>query len=353
MSDLLKQMMEVSGNEYASVVDDGIEWSDVNCYVDTGVYILNGLLSGSIYGGIAGNRTITLAGSAACGKTYAALSILKTFLDANPKGIGLYFDTECAVTSEMFVTRGIDPKRVAVFAVDTVQKFQHQIIKILDSYIALPAAERQPMFVVLDSLGMLSTSKEMTDTAEGKETRDMTRSQLIKGLFRTISLRLGKAGVPMIVTNHTYKEQGSMYPQDIISGGGGILYSSSTIVVMSKRKDKDEEGVVGNIIRCKLYKARLTKENSEVEVQLNYDTGLNRYYGLLELAEKYGIFKKVSTRYEMPDGSKVFGKQINENPEKYYTKEVLDLLDEAAKKEFMYGSSLEVVSEKNTEEESE
>ena len=88
-----------------------------------------------------------------------------------------------------------------------------------------------------------------------------------------------------------------------------------------------------------MVKSRMTKENKQVEVLLTYDKGLNRYYGLLDLAEKYDIFKKVSTRYELPDGSKVFGKQINNNPEKFFTKEILDQLEEAAKKEFTYGSN--------------
>ena len=89
------------------------------------------------------------------------------------------------------------------------------------------------------------------------------------------------------------------------------------------------------------------EQNKLVDVKLSYSKGLDRYYGLVELAEKHGIFKKVSTRYELPDGRKVFGKSINENPTEYYTKEILDLIDAAAKKEFLYGSEdedLEVVN---------
>jgi len=87
-----------------------------------------------------------------------------------------------------------------------------------------------------------------------------------------------------------------------------------------------------------MQKSRLTKENAQVEVKITYQHGLDRYYGLLDIAEKYGIFKKVSTRYELPDGSKVFGKSINETPEKYYTEEVLTLIDNACKSEFLYGA---------------
>ena len=100
---------------------------------------------------------------------------------------------------------------------------------------------------------------------------------------------------------------------------------------------KDGTEVVGDIIHCKNYKSRLTKENAMIDVMLTYQKGLDKYYGLVAIAEEAGIFKKVSTRYEMPDGTKVFGKAINDNPEKYFTKEVLDKIDEQAKKQFLYG----------------
>ena len=89
----------------------------------------------------------------------------------------------------------------------------------------------------------------------------------------------------------------------------------------------------------------MTKENKKVDVLLRYDEGLNRYYGLLDLAEKYGIIKKVSTRYEMPDGAKVFGKQIMNEPEKYFNEPIMKQLEEAAKKEFLYGEVDKDISE--------
>ena len=193
----------------------------------------------------------------------------------------------------------------------------------------------------LDSLGMLSTTKEVEDTAEGKETRDMTRAQVLKAAFRILTLKLGKAKVPMVVTNHTYDVVGSYVPMKEMGGGSGLKYAASSIVYLSKKKEKDGTEVVGNIIKAKNQKSRLTKENSQCEVRLTYNKGLDKYYGLLTLAEKYNIFKKVSTKFELPDGSKVFGKSINDNPEKYFTDDVMKQLDEAAAKEFLYGENNE------------
>jgi RecA/RadA recombinase len=259
-------------------------------------------------------------------------------LDDNPEGVVLYFDSEQAVTSEMFKERGVDPKRVAVFPVATVEEFRRQAITIVDKCLEMKEADRKPMFIVLDSLGMLSTEKEMNDTAEGKNVRDMTRAQVVKSTFRVLTIKLGVAKIPMLMTNHTYDVVGAYVPTKEMGGGSGLKYAASTIVYLSKKKEKNTEGdVIGNIIHCKLYKARFTKENQVVDVLVRYDSGLDRYYGLVDLALESGIFKKVSTRIELPDGSTCFEKNIIENPEKYFTKEVMTRLDEAAKKQFCYG----------------
>jgi RecA/RadA recombinase len=241
----------------------------------------------------------------------------------------------------MVVDRGIDPTRMVIIPVTTVQEFRTQAIKVLDKVLAEKEDNRRPMMMCLDSLGMLSTTKEVEDTAEGKETRDMTRAQVLKAAFRILTLKLGKAKVPMVVTNHTYDVVGSYVPMKEMGGGSGLKYAASSIVYLSKKKEKDGTEVVGNIIKAKNQKSRLTKENSQCEVRLTYSKGLDKYYGLLALAEKHNIFKKVSTKFELPDGSKVFGKSINDNPEKYFTDEIMKQLDEAAAKEFLYGDNNE------------
>lgn len=338
MSEFLSSMVKSSGNKYASLVSDGLDGSDVAGFVDTGCYMLNGLLSASIYNGMPNNKITALAGESSTGKTYIALGIVSKFLRDNPDSVVLYFDSEQAVTSDMFKSRGIDPKRIAVFPVSTVEEFRHQAITIVDKYLTLPKQDQKPTFIVLDSLGMLSTSKEMADTAEGKDTKDMTRAQIIKATFRVLTVKLGIAKIPLLMTNHTYQSMG-MFPTAELAGGQGLKYAASTILYLSKRKDKNSDGeVVGNIIHCKLYKGRFTKENSMVDLRLNYETGLDPYYGLVDIAVSAGIFKKNSTRIELPDGSKVFEKVIYENPEKYFTKDILEQLNKAVYNEFSYGA---------------
>ena len=339
MSNFLKDIIKDVGNEYATLVSDGIDSADVTNFIDTGSYSFNALLSGSIFGGLADNKITAIAGEAATGKTFFALGICKNFLDKNKEAGVIYFESESAISKEMIVSRGVDATRMVIIPVATVQEFRNQSIKVLDKYLEQPEDKRKPLMFVLDSLGMLSTTKEMEDTAEGKETRDMTRSQIVKSTFRVLTLKLGRAKVPMIMTNHTYDVIGSMYPQKEMGGGSGLKYAASSIIYLGKRKEKDADNeVIGNIIHCKNYKSRLTKENAQIDVRLTYKEGLDRHYGLLEIAEEAGIFKKVSTRYEMPDGTKVFGKSINDEPEKYFTKEILKQIDETTKKKFLYGA---------------
>ncbi len=339
MSEFLGKILKKTGNEYASVVSEGVDGSDVTGYIDTGCYMFNALLSGTVHGGVPDNKILALAGESATGKTYFALGICQQFLLNNSEGVVIYFDSEQAVTSEMINGRSMDSTRIAIMPVATVEEFRRQAITIVDEYLETPEADRKPMLMVLDSLGMLSTEKEMVDTAEGKSTRDMTRAQIVKSTFRVLTLKLGKAHIPLIMTNHTYAVVGSYFPMKEMGGGSGLKYAASTIICLSKKKEKEGTDIIGNIIHCKTHKSRLTKENQEVDVRLRYDEGLSKHYGLLQMAEKCGAVKRVANRFEFPDGKKVYEKAVLSDPENYFDEEMLAKIDESCKKEFRYGSA--------------
>jgi RecA/RadA recombinase len=334
----LDTIVKESGNEFAGFVSDGVAAGDITAYVDTGSYIFNALVSGSLFGGLPSNKVTALAGESSTGKTFFALSVVRNFLAANPTGGVIYFESESAISREMIENRGIDSKRMIIMPVGTIEEFRTQACRILDKYMKEPKDERVPMLFVLDSLGMLSTSKEMEDVANDKQVRDMTKSQLIKGAFRVLTLKLGQANVPMIVTNHTYDVIGSYVPTKEMGGGTGLKYAASTIIYLGKKKEKDGTEVVGNIIKCEAKKSRLTKEGSKVETRLYFDErGLDRYYGLLELGEEHGVFTRKGNRIVVGESS-VYPSVILADPEKYFTEEVMAQLEEAARKEFSYGN---------------
>jgi RecA/RadA recombinase len=332
--DFLKEIVKEVGGEYTKLASD---IDETETYVDTGSYIFNALVSGSIFGGVSGNKITAIAGESSTGKTFFSLAVVKNFLDNNPDGYCLYFDTEAAITKSLLESRGIDTSRLVVVNVVTIEEFRSKALKAVDIYLKKPVEERKPCMFVLDSLGMLSTEKEITDALNDKQVRDMTKSQLVKGAFRMLTLKLGQANIPMIVTNHTYDVIGAYVPTKEMGGGSGLKYAASTIIYLGKKKEKDGTEVVGNIIKAKTAKSRLSKENQEVEVRLFYDErGLDRYYGLLELGELAGLWKNVAGRYEI-NGKKIYGKEILKNPDQYFTEDVMQALDAAAKEQFSYG----------------
>ena len=334
----LNKVIKELDNEFASIVDEGIAAGDCDSYVDTGSYILNALCSGSIFGGLPQNKVTALAGESSTGKTFFALSIVKNFLEQNADGEVVYFESESAISKDMMETRGIDVKRVGLVPVTTVQDFRTQSIKLVDEFMKIKKEDRPPLLFVLDSLGMLSTTKEVQDATDGKETRDMTRAQVIKSIFRILSLKLGQAGIPLIVTNHTYEVVGAYVPTKEMGGGTGLKYAASSILFLSKKKEKDGTEQVGNIIKVKAHKSRFTKENSQIETRLFFDErGLDKYYGLLELGQQYGVFERVGNRVKTEHGN-VYPSAIYKDPEKFFTPEILQALDECARKEFCYGS---------------
>ena len=348
MSNYFSDLAKAMNDENTHLLSDGNNSAEFTGWIDTGSYILNALVSGSLYGGVPNNKVVALAGEQATGKTFFALGMVKNFLQNNEDAGTIYYDTEAAVTKDMMETRGIDTNRLIVAEPQTIQQFRHHGQQVLDRY--LDGKDKPPMMMVLDSLGQLSTTKEMEDSLDGKETRDMTKAQVIKATFRTLGLKLAKAQVPMIITNHTYDVVGAYVPTKEMSGGSGLKYTASTILFLSKKRDKDVDKGEGNLIKVTAEKSRFTKEKKQVEVRLSYTHGLDRYYGLLDLAEQYNIIKKVSTRYEFPDGSKHFGKAINSDPEKFFTDDIMQRLERAAAEEYKYGPGDDYVVDFDDEE---
>ena len=348
------KLAKATQNELAQAASNGIIAGDITGWIDTGVYILNAQYSGSLYGGVPNNKIVVFAGLEGVGKTYFILSIIKHFLDTHLDGGVFLFESESAITKDMLIERGIDVTRLYVVSVSTIQEWRTQALKILKVY-KDAEKERRPMLFALDSLGNLSTTKEMADVESGSEKADMTRARLIKAAFRTITLKLGVLSVPFFVTNHTYETQG-LFSTKVQSGGSGVRYANSITVFLSKSKEKEGEDVVGSVIRSQLKKGRLTKEETKVEVKLYNDVrGLDRYYGLLELAIKYEIAVKAKAKAKTKVEQYKIGNQIASekviyaNPEKYFTEDVMKELEIAAGKEFKYGNCI-TISDTDTKE---
>ena len=175
--DFLKDIAKTAGNEYAALVSEGVRVGDVDLiYRHWFVHFQRTIEWFDLWWTMQ-TKLQRLQAESATGKTFFVMGMVKSFLDANPDAGVLYFESESAITQQMVIDRGIDPsQRMVILPVTTVQEFRTQAIRVLDKYMETPEDQRQPMMLCLDSLGMLSTTKEVDDTSEGKETRDMTIS---------------------------------------------------------------------------------------------------------------------------------------------------------------------------------
>ncbi len=320
-------------------------------FIDTGSYALNGLISSSIYGGYPDDRVTALAGDEATGKSYLALSSVKTFTDMSDDNFTLYFETENSVTRETLQSRGIG-RRAQIIPIDTIESWRNRVSGLLNN---MEKSSRKDVrfLYVLDSLGNLPSAKEMEDSIKGHDASDMgLRAKIVRSAFRTVTRRLGKHRIPLLVINHTYDVVGAWTPNantkvKDMGGGGGLKYAASSIVYLSKKIDFDKDEKVardGIIITAKLNKGRFAKPNKSVNLSLSFNTGVDRYYGLLDVAVEGGILKKRSAgRYgnviTMPDGTEIPVKQFMSSSEKYWTKDILDRVDDEFKKRHALGSN--------------
>jgi RecA/RadA recombinase len=336
VSDLLQKIINVSENKLATIVSNGTS-GDINKYIDTGCYLLNAQLSGDIYKGIPINRNTAFVGKESTGKTYAVASIVSNFIKNEQDATVIWFDTENAVSKDFFENKGVDSSRIAIFPVGCLQEFRTQIVKILDS---LNEEKKVNAMIVLDSLGMLASSKEINDAASGEDKQDMTRAKTIRSIFRIISTKLMIHKIPMLITNHTYETM-DMYGEDAIAGGGGLKYAASIICMLSKAQIKESDGTISGVtLTNKLIKGRLSKEKTKVKLLLSYSKGLHPYSGLVDIAEQAGIWVKTGNRYNVDD-NKLYEKEIMKNASTYFNKEVLDKINEYCHTLFDYGANVD------------
>ena len=335
----LKKMLKVTKNPYGSIASNGILGDNFRL-IDTGSYALNALISSDIYGGFPSNRIISFSAPQASGKSYIAQSCGRYFLEERPNNKVVMFETEGAQTSETFRKMGIDTERLLYLPVETVEDLHTQFLNLMVMIEEQPAGEKDTFLFILDSLGSLSTLKELRDRTEGAATKDMTRASSLKAFFRTCDLKLAKNDCAMIVVNHTYDNVGNPYGGQVIAGGSGMQYSSTTNVVCTKAKDVDNNEHLGSVITCTARKSRLSRENLQIKFAIKFNSGLDRYYGLFDIAVDAGVIIGSSKNYAFKDtpDKKVTEASIKRKPLKFWTKDRLNAVNEWVKVNFAYGS---------------
>ncbi len=289
-----------------------IGFNDPTDWVSTNNFALNYLISGDFNKGIPLGKVTVFAGESGAGKSF----ICSGNLVKNAQAQGIYpilIDTENALDEKWLEALGVDtsPDKLLKLNMAMIDDVAKTIVEFIAEYKTMDEADRPKVLFVIDSLGMLLTPTDVNQFEAGDLKGDMGRKpKALTALVRNCVNMFGAYNIGMVCTNHTYASQDMFDPDDKISGGQGFIYASSIVVAMRKLKLKeDEDGnkiseVKGIRAACKVMKTRYAKPFESVQVKIPYETGMNPYSGLVDLAEGKNMLKKEgnSLVYTTADG---------------------------------------------------
>lgn len=279
--DLDKALSKIDGFEMGSVLETN-EFSEVSEWIPTGNYLFNAQLSGSLFGGVANNRSLGLAGDPGTGKTFLCLNIIRAAQEMGYEII--YCDTEGAIDRNQVRKFGVDTKRVRYQPMKTISDFKVFIANFVDLMTKAKKNGSAPkIMIVVDSLGMLTTEKSVSDALKGKTASDMgLRSKEMRDVFRNITLDLTGLKVPLICTNHTTMAGIGGYIQTKeAAGGDGPIFSMSNVILLSKANLKEDDKKTGIVVTSTFKKARFTRPYP-IKFHISFMNGMNPYVGLEE-----------------------------------------------------------------------
>lgn len=306
---LIDKMLKTGSTSGAAVMSKSSFFKEKD-FVKTQHPILNIAFSGEVDGGLTSGLTI-FAGDSKTFKSALSLYCLKAYLDKYKDGIGIIYDSEFGITEEYIKSFGLDPDRIIHIPVEHIEHLKFDFTKKLE---AITKNER--VFFIVDSIGQIASKKETEDALDEKSVADMTRAKALRSLLRLITIQLTLKDIPCIMINHVYQSIGGMYPTTVIPGGTSVTYSANAIFVITKSQEKDGTELSGWNFNINIHKSRFVKEKSRLPFQVMYETGINKYSGLLDLALESGdIIKPSNGWYQLVDTEtgEVIGGKIRAN----------------------------------------
>lgn len=274
---LLERMMKAGTQKTTSLLSKS-EIFNIKNFAPTNLPILNAALSGDIDLGIGAGVTY-VAGASKSFKTLLMLYMLKAYFTKYPDAVCLFYDNEFGCTPAYMRAFGIDPDRVVHIPITNIEELTFDIVKKLEEI-----TRKDNIFIMIDSLGNIASKKEVEDTLEEKGTTDMTRAKMLKKMFRLVTPHLTIKDIPLVAIQHVYKEQGSMYPKDVVSGGTGGIYSSNAIFIITKSQEKEGTEIVGWTFTINIEKSRYVREKAKFPFTVMYEGGISKYSGMMDIA---------------------------------------------------------------------
>ena len=255
--------------------------------IQTAIPAMNVALSGELDGGFVPGLTLW-CGPSKHFKSMFSLIMAKSYMDKYPDAVMVFYDCEFGTPTAYFSSLQIDTNRILHVPVMNMEEFKFDVIKQLEN---LDRGDR--VIFVVDSLGNMSSKKEMEDAIEGKSVQDMSRAKQMKSIFRMITPYLNRLDIPMVAVNHIYMEQG-LYPKAIVSGGTGVYLSADNIFILGRQQEKEGTDIIGYNFIINVEKSRYVREKSKIPVCVKYEGGLSKWSGLLDMGLESGHIIKPS-----------------------------------------------------------
>jgi RecA/RadA recombinase len=348
--DILAALAEIdSVNPYATFLNDST-LSEVDEWIDTGNYALNAIISGSLYGGIPKGRIVQFAGPSMCGKSYFILQILA---NAQKQGMTVViFDSENAINQKTAIAFGLDPSKVKYITSVTVEQTKNAIYKFLKG--VKEKGLEGKFIIAIDSLANLQSEMDLTRMEKESVSADMgSKAKAVKSLLTTCTNMSTITKTPIIFSNHVFDNPAQMFPsiENNIACGKSCIYLPSVTVQLARKLVADDDGKTldsklavaqkkysGIVVRALTTKNRFMKQYLECEMYLSFSTGLNRYYGLLEIMKGMGVVENKGSIYYDWNGEKMGFAKSWRNDKDLWENKLLPELENRIKKEWSYGN---------------
>ena len=253
--------------------------------IPTPVPGINIALSGNLDGGLTPGLLV-LAAPSKHFKTAFSLLMAASYIKKYPDGIILFYDSEFGTPESYFTSFGVPLDSVVHTPITDIEQLKFDIMQQLNEL-----KREDKVMIVVDSVGNLASKKEVDDALKGSSAADMSRAKQLKSLFRMITPHLTLKDIPMVVVNHVYMTQ-EMYSKPVVSGGTGVYYAADNIWIIGRQQDKDDKELKGYHFIINVEKSRFVKEKSKIPITVNFDSGINKWSGFLDLALEAGYITK-------------------------------------------------------------
>ena len=289
MNKLMEKILKNSTTKYTTVLSES-DFFNKKDTIPTDVPIINIAFSGDLDGGIQSGLTL-LAGPSKTFKTNVALVCVRAYLNKYKDAVCVLYDSEGGSTPEYLKSQGVDPSRVIHIPIEHLEMLKFDMVK------QLKEIDRgDKVIFVIDSIGNTASLKELQDALDEKTVAEMQRAKVIKGLFRMVTPSLVNKDVPCIAICHTYETM-EMFSKQVISGGTGLIYSANQAFIIGKAQEKHAtNGLLGWNFTLNVEKSRFVREKSKFTFQVLYDSGIQKYSGLLDLAIEAKMVTKVTAQ---------------------------------------------------------